>query len=1112
MAARKKPSSIKAKSGQETVIKKESKTLKDLIVVGIGASAGGLEALEEFFRNMPSNSGLSFCVVQHLSPDYKSMMGELLSRHTRMSIFRVEDGTSLEPDSIYLIPPKKNMTIFHNRIFLSDQDHSRGLNLPIDIFLRSLAEDKGKNAIGIILSGTGSDGSLGTRAIKEAGGMVMVQEERTAKFDGMPRSSIATGVVDYILPPAKMPEELIKYIEHPYITKTLKIENVIQQDDSILTKVIKIIKDRVGVDFSFYKPNTIIRRLEKRLSINQIKKIENYISFLTQSPNEAEILYRELLIGVTQFFRDPDAYDLLTKEALPVLLKDKQPGSQIRLWTVGCSTGEEAYSMAILMDEYLRENNLNLTLKIFATDIDKEAIEYAGLGIYPESIISDVKPERLKRYFTRKGKTYQISDNIRQMVVFAKHNIISDPPFTKINMISCRNLLIYLSTQTQRKILSMFYYSILPEGILFLGSSETVGEISKGFDLISNKWKIYKFKHGYRPPMASNFMVPPVSAEKLNINLNRHRNMKTGTTRKTDPIFENLLEEYVPPCLILDDNFEIVHIYKDVNKFIKIQPGKLTLNVLKMVRKELSVVISSMLHKAEKEKKPVYFKDITIKDNADEFLVDINARVFEDKSLDQKYFLLSFIRKEDQPEDKDKLDMKSEYTDQYYELEKELNYTKENLQATIEELETSNEELQSTNEELIASNEELQSTNEELQSVNEELYTVNSEYQNKIEELTQLNNDINNLLKNTNVGTLFLDTDLKIRKYTPIISEVFNIIEIDIGRPIKHINYNFEYKNLISDIINVLDTLEVIENKITGRNGHDYLLRILPYRTMENAVDGIVITLVDITKTIANEEKIKREQNLLIRVLNNSPIAKTMVDVTGKITYANKKATEVLELSKSRLKNKKFNDPKWVIRDMNGNEIPDEDLPFSVIISGKKELNDYRHSIKTNDGRIKYLSICGAPVFDDKNKVIGAVFSLQDITDNIKQERVASQEKELLYRVLDISQEGALITDRDGQIVYSNYEAEKTMKVSRKDIIKRSYNDPKWDIRYANNKKIKEKDLPFKKIMLSKKEIRNYKLKIINELGKDVRLLINGRPLFDSKDNPIGAVFSIKNY
>ncbi|KAF0195690.1 MAG: two-component system chemotaxis family CheB/CheR fusion protein [Bacteroidetes bacterium] len=959
-----------------------------LICVGIGASAGGLEALEVFFRNMPINSGMAFIVVQHLSPDYKSLMGELLSRYTTMEIFRAEDGIMVEPDSVYLIPPKKNMTMFHGKLFLTEQDTNRGLNLPIDIFLRSLAQDKGTDSIGIILSGTGSDGTLGIRAIKEAGGMVMVQDDQSAKFDGMPRSSIATGLVDYILPPDKMPEELIKFVKHPYINKTGKIENIISKDEDILTKILKIVREKVGVDFSFYKPATILRRLEKRISINQISKIENYISYLNQSPTEARILYKELLIGVTQFFRDQEAFNVTREKVIPDIFKNKQPGGNIRIWSVGCSTGEEAYSLAILFREYMDENKIDLDVKVFATDLDSESIEYASAGVYPESIISDVLPDRLRSYFLKRENSYIVSERIRRMVIFASHNILKDPPFTKIDLIVCRNMLIYLNSAMQRRIMAMFYYSLVQTGHLFLGSSETVGEIADGYSTISSKWKVYKVKHGYRLPAQYTFHNTITSLRD-----NRYKNRPDGIpvpandVFRIENIYEDLVAGFLPPGVLLDSRLDLIHVFKDASRFLRIPQGKANLNILKMVLPEISVVLGSLLHKVAKEKKELIFREVQIILNNQLTYIDIGCRIIEEGRGKTTYFLVTFIEKQTTESESvrvDDFDLKSHYSERFSELERELQYTRENLQATIEELETSNEELQSTNEELIASNEELQSTNEELQSVNEELYTVNSEYQNKIEELTQLTNDMNNLLKNTNIGTLFLDKFLRIRRYTPAITKTINVMDMDIGRPVFHISHNLIYDSFQADIEKILETLVSKELEVLDKASNCYLMRMLPYRTIENAVDGVVLTLIEITERKRLEERIRSERELLLRSLDISPIGQIIINRDGLINYANKAMGILLGLKEFEITGKHFDSIKWTSKVQKGTNNTILKMPLQEILADPAD--GYRGALNytNNEGVNLFLSLKGVPIYDMKSEFAGMVFMFHDITSDCK--------------------------------------------------------------------------------------------------------------------------------
>ncbi len=949
--------------------------------VGIGASAGGLEALEQFFSNMPADSGMAFIVIQHLSPDYKSMMVELLSRHTKMQVIRSEDGMQVKANRVYLIPPKQNMTIFHGKLYLTPQDHHRGLNLPIDIFLRSLAIDQEKHAIGVILSGTGSDGTLGIRAIKEVGGMVMVQDNVSAKFDGMPKSAVATALVDYILPPDKMPEELLKYVQHPYINKRESTDDFSMLGTDVLSKILEIIRTRVGVDFTYYKPNTLIRRLERRVSINQINEIENYIVLLSESPQEVKILYKELLIGVTQFFRDSEAYDVIEKKVIPSLLEDRDKKTQIRVWDVGCSTGEEAYSLAIMFREYMDTHNADYDVKIFATDLDKDAIEHAGVGIYPESIASDVNQDRLQQYFTKTENGYQVNESIRRMVIFAPQNITKDPPFSKIDFISCRNVLIYLKSEMQKKILSMFHFAMRDDGYLFLGSSESIGDLSDVFITIDSKWKIYKYNQNAKMPVLNDFFMPQTAKAKRKT-IPEPVYTKRNESNGLENIYEYLLNEFIPPSILVDEQFDVVQVFGDVNKYIHIPTGKISWNLLKLVRTELSVLLGSVLHKVKKEKKDIRYKDVNVKDKEEVYSITLSAKILEDKKEKQTYLLVTF-EKSERVEVKDHsiedFDVNTKYKERIQELERELMVREESLQTTLEEMETSNEELQATNEELIASNEELQSTNEELQSVNEELYTVNSEYHNKIEELTALNNDINNLLKNTNIGTLFLDGKLRIRKFTKGITKIINILDIDIGRPISHISFNSLYPNFYDDIEDVMNTLVPKSIELKDNNADWHMMRILPYRTMENAVNGIIITLVEITDLKKKEEEVKRERDLLKRILDDSPLGKIMVNKNGKVTYLNKPGYKILELPTDfNFKDYSLEDFDFIIKDAKGQQISKQKTPFQMIAQSKTPLRDYHLVFEWPEKQSKNIRMNGSPIFNEKHEIIGAVYSIED--------------------------------------------------------------------------------------------------------------------------------------
>lgn len=879
------------------VVMSHSKDDKNIPVVAIGASAGGLEALQAFFKQVPKDPGVAFVVIQHLSPDYKSFMDELLGRITTLDVEVIKDGVQLRENAIFLIPPRMNLSLFHNQLFLEEQSQRKSLHLPVDIFFRSLANERGNEAIGIVLSGTGSDGTRGTKVIKEKGGMVMVQDEASSKFDGMPRNTIATGLTDYILPPEKMPEALLNYLKHPFNEKSSSIDSVLEQETDVLSKILMILRDYSGLDFSFYKEKTITRRLERRLSVNHFQTLEEYLLLLGSSDREKEILYRELLIGVTSFFRNPEAFESLKSKILPQLFERADKGT-IRVWVTACSTGEEAYSLAIMFLEYIEKEGIKADLKIFATDIDNESVEIAGQGVYPESIAADVPADLLVKYFEKIKSGYRVTEYLRKNIVFATHNILKDPPFSKIDFISCRNLFIYLKPEIQEKIFSSFYFALKSSGYLFVGTSESLGNIQAAFDTLDSKWKLFKAKEGYRMPIGQTLSV-------LNSPAKRTRSSKSGAdgtvvdrTVKLDKVLEMIIDDFLPPSVIVDDNFNLIHIVNNINNYVTIPSGKFTQNLLAMINEDLRMIVSGLLRRLVNEDQTKGVETIKNAKGFSNKTIRIDIRRLKNDKDFFKYNIISFTEKElDAEADTNEsgtrvTDLNTTQSEAYHELEKELQYTKETLQATVEELETSNEELQSSNEELIASNEELQSTNEELQSVNEELYTVNSEHQSKIEELTKLNNDINNLLKNTNIGTLFLDSKLCIRKFTPVVSELTNIIEMDVGRPVHHISVPENYIDFIEDIKQVLETLQPVEKEVRNKSGLWHLVKIMPYRTEENAVDGVIVTFVNISSLKNETKRADQAADRLQQAMEIGKMAWWEWDIlSGTVTYDEKKAT-----------------------------------------------------------------------------------------------------------------------------------------------------------------------------------------------------------------------------
>lgn len=951
----------------------------ELIVVGVGASAGGLEALRDFFKAMPLRSGLAFVVIQHLSPDYKSLMDELLARETKIAIRVAENGMALEPDTIFLLPPRKNISIFHNKLYLEDQEARKRLNLPIDIFFRSLALDKAKHAIGVVLSGTGSDGMLGTRAIKEAGGMVMAQDEQSAKFDGMPKSAIATGLVDYILPPEKMPEALIGFVKHPFMRQNKTLDGAVLENMDTLTRIVLLLRDYSGIDFSYYKETTLVRRLERRVSINRNETLEDYLVYLRESDKEKEILLRELLIGVTRFFRDSEAFDALRTKVLPALAGRKS----LRIWSAGCSTGEEVYSLAMLINEYLELSGQGCEVKIFATDIDRLSIESAGKGYYPDSVVADVEPALLAKYFLRREGGYQVSEAIRKMIVFATHNLLKDSPFSRIDLIVCRNLFIYLKPEVQHKLLSTFYYSLSPDGYLFLGASETIGELSSAFDCVDAKWKLYRHKPGYQPPLTLPLARGGgIEVERLAARLGR------AETQRAERLFDRVLSAALPPSVIVDADDNIVHTVNEVSAFVRIQPGRFSQKLFDNLPKDLSLLVSSALRRLKRGGERVAMENLVGLSGLGDRPLTVEARVIDhDRAV---YYLLSFIVAEaTQAAEGGAARLDGKAYDRVVELEKELQFTKENLQATVEELETSNEELQSSNEELIASNEELQSTNEELQSVNEELYTVNTEYQTKIDELTRLNNDMNNLLKNTEVGALYLDRNLCIRKITPLVSKVTNILDSDLGRPVFHLSFPPGSRELEEDIRAVVENLQPVDRELTLEDGKVFFARVRPYRTDYNAVDGILVTFVEITNLMSEraradrmEAELEHRKNLLETVLEHSPIAKTMIDAEGSIVYVNRRAEELFGATRERILERGYADEAWRITAMDGGPVDPACLPYAQIKRSLQPLRGYQHRIGLPDGRDLALTISGTPLLGSDGEFEGAVFAIQEVAED----------------------------------------------------------------------------------------------------------------------------------
>jgi chemotaxis methyl-accepting protein methylase len=840
-------------------------------VVGIGASAGGLEALEQFLRHVPENSGLAFVIIQHLDPTHKGIMPELLQRETDMEVAQVSDRMKVRPNCVYVIPPNKDMSILHGALHLFEPAAPRGLRLPIDFFLRSLADDCKERAIGVILSGMGSDGTMGLRAIKEKAGLVLVQDPASAKFDSMPRSAIDAGLADIVAPVEELPAKIVAYRHHAlHITRTEPVLEL--KDQSALEKVLILLRSKTGHDFSMYKKSTVYRRVERRMGIHQIDKIALYARYLQSNPQEVELLFNELLIGVTSFFRDPAAWQQLRDEAIPALFAARPAGGVLRAWSVGCSTGEEAYSLAMVFREALEQHKPEGTfsLQIFATDLDAASISLARQGRYPANISADVSAERLRRFFVEGENCYRVGREIRDMVTFATQNVIMDPPFTKLDVLICRNLLIYLVPELQKKLLPLFHYSLNQGGVLFLGSAETVGNFSELFAPLHAKSRIYRrgvpLVGGEPVSFPSTFLshLPhshkePVMSSKPAVNLQSLAD-------------QLLLQNFAPPAVLTNDQGDIVYISGRTGKYLEPAAGKANWNIFAMAREGLRFELSSAFQKAVRQSGVATVRGAKVGTNGGTQMVDLTAQRVETPEALKGMVMIVFNDAPPPSEVKavgGRGKSASAAGARVAELEQELGLSREEMRSTREEMQTSQEELKSTNEELQSTNEELQSTNEELttskeemQSMNEELQSVNAEQQARVDELSRMSSDMKNLLNSTEIVTVFLDIDLKVRRFTTGANQLFKLIPGDVGRPLSDIASDLNYPELLGDAQEVLRTLNYSEKAVSASDGRWFSIRIMPYRTLENVIDGVVITFSDITQAKTLEARLQESERV----------------------------------------------------------------------------------------------------------------------------------------------------------------------------------------------------------------------------------------------------------
>src|SRR5262245_37336439 len=937
----------------------------------MGASAGGLQAFQKFFAHMPPDTGMAFVLVQHLDPRHSTLMPELLGKTTRMNVEQVKDETPVEPNNVYVIPPNATLTIEGGVLRVKSPPETGGLRMPIDHLFRSLAEDQGDRAICVLLSGSGTDGTLGLRSVKEHGGMVMAQSPESAKHDAILRSAIGTGMVDHVLPPEEMPAKLVEYAGYlrDMYEKHSK-DALLEEAGDQLARICTLLRRKTGHDFSRYKTSTLVRRIQRRMQVQRIVSVAAYVDFLRQDGRETDQLFRDLLIGVTQFFRDPAAFAVLEREVIPRLFAQAGPEGALRIWTPGCATGEEAYSVAILVREEMQRSDLRPRVQIFAGDIDDEALEFARQARYPEGIAEHVTPERLEKFFIEQNHSYQLTKDVREMCIFSTHNLIRDPPFSRLDLIVCRNLLIYLESDLQRHVTNVFHYALRTGGYLFLGPSESVVGPSGLFHTVDKKHRVVM------PP--ETIAAPPI-ALRLPERATQPQTARPWASRVSagdshgpvSALERMLLDNYAPAWVIIDSQAESVYFSRRTGRFLEPAVGVPSADIIGMARKGLRLDLRTAIHKAVKTGQPVVHERVSVETNGDVQLINLVVRPLAEMGHDPTLFLVVFQElglpksREEAQRDGAAPDLGDHVVQQ---LESELRTTKEHLQATIEEVETSNEELKSSNEELLSTNEELQSANEELEiskeelvSVNEELETINSELNKKVEELDSVNSDLQNLFQSTQIPTLFLDNNLRIKRFTEDATAVFRLIETDVGRPITDIAPGFE-GDIVSELKEVQRTLGMKERQVSlADRSATYLMRVLPYRRLGNVIDGLVVTFLDVTQL----NRALEQQARLASIVESSQDAIVGRTFDGQILTWNAAAEKMFG----------YTAEEAVGRDMSL-IVPRDSMEQVQDVHGRLERGEtvapFEAARTTRGGRRLTVSVAVSPLKDAAGRLIGA--------------------------------------------------------------------------------------------------------------------------------------------
>ncbi|MBC7995413.1 MAG: PAS domain-containing protein [Rhizobacter sp.] len=830
-------------------------------VVGLGASAGGLEALEQFLSNVPAHSGLAYVVVQHLDPTHKAMLAELLQRSTAMPVREALERMRVEPDVVYVIPPNTELTVINGLLRLAPPAQPRGMRLPIDVLFSSLARDQGEGAVGVVLSGMGSDGTLGLQAIKTQGGLTLAQQPASAQFDSMPRSAIEADAADIVVLPGEMPQRILLVAA----TKQAASSAAAGEGDGgspSLSAVLKLLWERSKHDLTLYKPSTLTRRIERRVAVHGLASMADYEAFLRQNPQELDLLFKEMLIGVTSFFRDPLVWaELKSSLALALAMRPGQD-THLRAWVVGCSTGEEAYSLAMVLKEVVTElpQPGECKLQIFATDLSADAIAVARRGYYPAAITVDVGPERLARFFTARGEGFQINKEIRETVLFAQHDVILDPPFTRLDILSCRNLMIYFSAALQRRLIPLFHYSLRPGGLLLLGGSETVGRSQALFGPLSAKARLYR--RGDNAASAVDFPVNRRSSVRMHAQEPTVSNPSHQPANLQPLADQLLLQRFSPPAVLVNESGDIVYVSGRTGKYLEPAAGKANWNIHVMAQPGIRTQVAGALRRTLQDRKPVELPGLRLEGET-QGIVDVTVQVVDEPKALGGMVMIVF---RDVPSSaagarkrrKTAGQVDAGASDELLRSQEEIRALREEMRASEEELQASNEELQSTNEELQSANEELTTSKEEAQSMNEELQTINTELQSKLDDLALAQSDMQNLLNSTDIATLFLDSALNVRRFTEKITRIVHLREGDIGRPLSELASTLNYPELHADSKETLRTLAVSEKQISATDGHWFMVRIMPYRTLTNVIQGVVITFIDITAAKQLEDRLRK--------------------------------------------------------------------------------------------------------------------------------------------------------------------------------------------------------------------------------------------------------------